>query len=70
MFAGKTWLVLANAGSLYICIRSGSACVGVCVCVYLYVLCVDVFVCMLVGNFATSCVSGDTQDAELKPHGT
>lgn len=41
-----------------------------CVCVYLYVLCVDVFVCMLVGNIATSCVSGDTQDAEVKPLGT
>lgn len=37
-----------------------------CVCAYLYVPCVDVFVCMLVGNIATSCVSGDAQDAELK----
>lgn len=44
--------------------------VSLCGCVYLYVLCVDVFVCMLVGNIATSLVSGDTQDAELKPHGT
>lgn len=59
---------LASASSLYICIRSGSACVGVCVCVCLHVLCVDMFVCMLVGNVATSSVSGDTQDAEPKNH--
>ncbi len=31
-----------------------------CVRVYLYVPCADVFVCTLVGNVATSCVSGDT----------
>ncbi len=71
MFSGKTTVGIGQCRLFVdLCKKWVSLCGCVCVCacvlVCLCVPCVDVFVYMLVGNIATSCVSGDTQDAELK----